>query len=73
VLAEPAEHRRLIGGELQLADVRTNVALSLFTDSDVVTVLTPGAHQAQALDVLFGQVIAWSDALASRRQIPQAA
>jgi hypothetical protein len=32
VLAEPAEHRRLIGGELQLADVRTNVAPSLFTD-----------------------------------------
>ena len=30
--ARAAEHLRLIAGELQMADVRTNVALSLFTD-----------------------------------------
>jgi NAD(P)H-dependent FMN reductase len=71
--ARAAEHLRLIAGELQMADVRTNVALSLFTDFENFTVLTPGAHQAQALEVLFGEVIAWSEALASLRQIPRAA
>jgi NAD(P)H-dependent FMN reductase len=68
-----AEHLRLIAGELQMADVRTNVALSLFTDFENFTVLTPGTHQAQALEVLFEEVIAWSEALASLRQIPLAA
>jgi NAD(P)H-dependent FMN reductase len=68
-----AEHLRLIAGELQMDDVGTNVALSLFTDFENFTVLTPGAHQAQALEVLLEEVIAWSEALASLRQIPLAA
>src|SRR6266851_1685891 len=58
--ARAAEHLRLVAGELQMADVRTNVALSLFTDFENFTELRPGAHQAQALDTLFGEVIAWS-------------
>jgi NAD(P)H-dependent FMN reductase len=64
-----AEHLRLIAGELQLADVRTNVALSLFTDFTDFTELTPAAHQGQALDTLLDQVIAWSQALAPVRQL----
>jgi NAD(P)H-dependent FMN reductase len=68
-----AEHLRLIAGELQMADVRTNVALSLFTDFQDFTQLAPGAHQAQVLDTLFGEVIAWSQALASLRRVTQAA
>jgi NAD(P)H-dependent FMN reductase len=64
-----AEHLRLIAGELQMADVRTNVALSAFTDFENFTKLAPGPHQAQALDTLFGEVIAWSEALAPLRQI----
>jgi NAD(P)H-dependent FMN reductase len=63
-----AEHLRLIAGELQLADVRTNVALSLFTDFTDFTDLTPVAHQGQALDTLLDQVVGWSDALAPLRQ-----
>lgn len=63
-----AEHLRLIGGELRLADVRTNVALSLFTDFENFTELKPSAFQVQALDALFGEVIAWSEALAPLRQ-----
>jgi hypothetical protein len=63
----------LVAGELQMADVRTNVALSLFTDFENFTELRPGAHQAQALDTLFGEVIAWSQALAPLRQVTQAA
>ena len=68
-----AEHLRLIAGELQMADVRTNVALSAFTDFEDFTILRPGAHQVEALDRLFSEVIAWSDALAPLRRTPRAA
>jgi hypothetical protein len=56
-----------------MADVRTNVALSMFTDFENFTDLTPGPHQAQVLDTLFGEVVAWSQALAPLRQVTQAA
>src|SRR5246500_4090351 len=71
--ARAAEHLRLIAGELQMADVPTNVALSLFTDFENFTDLTPGAHQLQALGTLFGEVIAWSEALSPLRQVTRAA
>ncbi|MDQ1667554.1 MAG: hypothetical protein QOH75_3585 [Actinomycetota bacterium] len=69
--ARAAEHLRLIAGELQMADVRTNVALSMFTDFVNFTNLAPGDHQVQALDTLIDQVIAWSGALAPLRAVPQ--
>src|SRR5258706_1548734 len=50
-----AEHLRLIAGELQMADVRTNVALSLFTDFVDFADLAPGVHQVQALESLLGE------------------
>ncbi|HEX3932858.1 MAG TPA: NAD(P)H-dependent oxidoreductase [Nocardioides sp.] len=68
-----AEHLRLIAGELQMAGVRTNVALSLITDFKDFTELTPIPHQAQALNTLLGEVIAWSGALAPLRQVAPAA
>jgi NAD(P)H-dependent FMN reductase len=71
--ARAAEHLRLIAGELQMADVRTNVALSLFTDFENFAELAPGPYQAQALDTLFGEVVRWSEALAPLRQVAHAA
>jgi NAD(P)H-dependent FMN reductase len=71
--ARAAEHLRLVAGELQMADVRTNVALSLFTDFENFTDLKPSAQQVQVLDTLLGQVIAWSQALAPLREVSQAA
>jgi NAD(P)H-dependent FMN reductase len=68
-----AEHLRLIAGELLMADVRTNVALSLFTDFKDFTELAPAAYQTQALETMLGQVIAWSQVLAPLRQVTQAA
>src|ERR1700745_301464 len=62
-----AEHLRLIAGELQMADVRTNVALSLITDFKDFTELQPGEHQVQALETLMDQVVTWSTALAPLR------
>jgi NAD(P)H-dependent FMN reductase len=68
-----AEHLRLIAGELQLADVRTNVALSMITDFKDFSELAPVAHQAEALHTLLDQVIAWSQALAPLRVATAAA
>ncbi|HEX4222865.1 MAG TPA: NAD(P)H-dependent oxidoreductase [Pseudonocardiaceae bacterium] len=66
------EHLRLIAGELQMADVRAQVALSLFTDFENFSVFKPGAHQADALNATIDQVVAWSTALAPLR-VPVAA
>jgi NAD(P)H-dependent FMN reductase len=62
-----SEHLRLIAGELKLADVHTDVALSLFTDFENFTDIKPGPHRAQVLDTLFGEVAAWSQALSPLR------
>ncbi len=70
--ARAAEHLRLIAGELQMADVRTNVALSMFTDFRNFTDFAPGEHQIQALDALLGEVLAWSSALAPLRAVADA-
>ena len=71
--ARAAEHLRLIAGELQMAAVRTNVALSLFTEFENFTEFKPTAQQSQVLGTLLDQVIAWSQALAPLRQVPQPA
>jgi NAD(P)H-dependent FMN reductase len=71
--ARAAEHLRLIAGELQMADVRTNVALSMFTDFVDFADLVPGPHQVQALETLMDQVVAWSAALSPLRSQPRAA
>jgi NAD(P)H-dependent FMN reductase len=66
--ARAAEHLRLVCGELQMADVRQQVALSLMTEFENFTVLRPGPYNVEALGVLLDQVVAWSDALAPLRQ-----
>jgi NAD(P)H-dependent FMN reductase len=66
--ARAAEHLRLIAGELQMADVRQQVALSLLTEFENFSVFKPGAYNLAALDTLLDQVIAWSAALEPLRQ-----
>jgi NAD(P)H-dependent FMN reductase len=61
--ARAVEHLRLIAGELMLADVRSQVALSLFTDFENFSVFKPGEHQLGQLAVTLDQVVAWSNAL----------
>jgi NAD(P)H-dependent FMN reductase len=61
------EHLRLIAGELQMADVRGQVALSLFTDFKDFTVFLPSEFQVESLTAMLGQVVAWSTALAPMR------
>jgi NAD(P)H-dependent FMN reductase len=66
--ARAAEHLRLIAGELQMADVRQQVALSMLTEFENFSVLRPGEYNRASLDTLLDQVIAWSKALAPLRQ-----
>ena len=61
------EHLRLIAGELHLADVRSQVALSLFTDFENFSIFKPAESQRDALAATVDQVIAWSNALAPLR------
>ncbi|HUN35259.1 MAG TPA: NAD(P)H-dependent oxidoreductase [Trebonia sp.] len=71
--ARAAEHLRLVVGELQMADVRQQVTLSLLTDFENFSVFKPNDYSAGTLGVLLDQVIAWSTALAPLRQPTAAA
>jgi NAD(P)H-dependent FMN reductase len=66
--ARAAEHLRLVAGELQMADVRQQVALSMITEFENLSVFKPGDYNVGALHALLDQVIAWSTALAPLRQ-----
>ena len=61
------EHLRLIAGELQLADVRAQVALSLFTDFENFSQFNPGPQHEGSLTTMLDQLVAWSTALAPLR------
>jgi NAD(P)H-dependent FMN reductase len=65
--ARAAEHLRLVAGELKLADVRTNVTLSMFTDFVEFAKLAPTAYQQASLTTMLDEVIAWSGALSGLR------
>jgi NAD(P)H-dependent FMN reductase len=71
--ARAAEHLRLVAGELQMADVRQQVVLSLITEFENFSVFKPGDYNLDALNVLLDQVIAWSTALAPLRMASAAA
>jgi NAD(P)H-dependent FMN reductase len=66
--ARAAEQLRLIAGELQMADVRQQVALPLATEFENYTVFKPGHYNLPALTTLLDQVVAWATALAPLRQ-----
>ncbi|MFC9245461.1 NADPH-dependent FMN reductase [Streptomyces sp. NPDC057136] len=61
------EQLRLVAGELQMPDVRQQVALSMITEFENYSVFKPGDYHLPALDTMLDQVIAWSAALAPLR------
>ncbi|MEV6612045.1 NAD(P)H-dependent oxidoreductase [Kutzneria sp. NPDC051319] len=61
------EHLRLVMGELQVADVRAQVALSLFTDWEHFTNFAPGSHHKESVTTMLDQVVAWGTALRTLR------
>jgi NAD(P)H-dependent FMN reductase len=62
------ENLRLIMGELQVADVRSQVALSLFTDFENFSVFKPAALHENSLKTMLDQLVAWGGALKTLRQ-----
>jgi NAD(P)H-dependent FMN reductase len=65
--ARAVEELRLIMGELQVADVRAQVMLSLFTDFENFSVFKPAPHHEKALATMLDQLVAWAGALRTLR------
>jgi NAD(P)H-dependent FMN reductase len=61
--ARAVEQLRLVMAELQVADVRAQVLLSLNTDFENYSVFKPAARHEKAVESVFDQVIAWAGAL----------
>lgn len=66
--ARAIENLRLVMASLQVATVRPQVGLSLFTDFERATVFKPTAVQEKNLNVVLDHVIAWSGALRALRK-----
>ena len=61
------EQLRLVMAELQIADVRAQVALSLFTDFENFSTFKPGPQHGRSMTALLDQVIAWGGAMKTLR------
>lgn len=57
------EQLRLTMGELQVADVRAAVSVSMYTDFVEFTTFAPRPHQEEAVTDMLDQLTAWSRAL----------
>jgi len=62
------ENLRLIMGEMQVAGVRAQVGLSLFTDFENFSVFKPAPQQEPTVNAMLNQVIAWGGALKTLRE-----
>lgn len=61
------EHLRLILSEVQVAHVRSQVALSLYSDFENFTMVKPRSFQLHLLEDMLGQVLMWARALKNIR------
>ena len=62
------ENLRLIMGELQVADVRAQVGLALFTDFEKFNVFKPAPQHEKSVNAMLDQVIALGGALKTLRK-----
>jgi NAD(P)H-dependent FMN reductase len=62
------EHLRLVMGELQVADVRSQVMLSLYTDFENFSNFMPAPHHEKSMHAMLDQLISWSGALKTVRE-----
>ena len=61
------EHLRQIMAELQIADVRAQVMLSLFTDFENFSDFKPDSRHEESVNAMLDQLTAWSGALKTLR------
>jgi NAD(P)H-dependent FMN reductase len=66
--ARAVEHLRGIMAEVQVADVRAHVSLSLFTDYENFTTLKPADWHVKQAETMIDQLVGWAGALKSLRQ-----
>jgi NAD(P)H-dependent FMN reductase len=62
------ENLRLVMGEIKVADVRAQVALSLAADFENFTTFKPHERHAKTLHSMADELIAWGQALKTLRQ-----
>ncbi|HJU04772.1 MAG TPA: NAD(P)H-dependent oxidoreductase [Nitrospiraceae bacterium] len=62
------ESLRRVMAELQIADVRAQVALSLSTDFENYSVFKPASTHEKSVSTMLDQVIAWGGALKALRE-----
>lgn len=61
--ARAIEQLRLVMAELQIADVRAQVGLSLYTDFENFSIFKPADHHTKSVHKMLDQVIHWGEAL----------
>jgi NAD(P)H-dependent FMN reductase len=61
------EHLRVVLAELEVATVRAQATLSLFTDFEAFTTFKPAAHQEKSVAAVLEQVTQWATALKTIR------
>jgi NAD(P)H-dependent FMN reductase len=61
------ENLRLVMGEIKIADVRAQVALSMWTDFENFTTFKPHEQHDKAVHAMADEVIAWGRALKALR------
>lgn len=61
------EALRLVMGELQVADVRAQVMLSLRTDFENYTTFKPADYHNQSVETMLDQLVSWSRAMRTVR------
>lgn len=66
--ARSVEQLRLVMAELQIADVRAQVMLSLFTDFENFKVFKPADFHEKEVNTMLDQVITWGNALKTLRK-----
>jgi hypothetical protein len=54
--------------ELQIADVREQVALTLATDFENYSVFKPASYHEKKVNTMLDQVVSWGNAMKSIRQ-----
>ena len=66
--ARAVEQLRLVMAEVQIATVRNQALLSLFTDFENFSVFKPAPQQEKSVNAMLDQVIAWGSALKTLRE-----
>lgn len=66
--ARAVEHLRLVMAEVQVATVRNQVSLSLFSDFENYTVFKPDPRHEKSLSQMLDQLVPWTAAMKTVRE-----